>query len=124
MPSKETDVDARLRRICPITPYYSIEAWLYQNLDLVRDACRRRCGRHFALIDEWENDRALLEEVIKPKEQLCVGSTMNEELAKALTSQLAKTLDELGQSFHATVECLEACPGLSEALAETWRIPS
>lgn len=116
----EAAIDRRLRRICPVTPYYSIESWLYQNLEIVRDACRRGCGRHLGVIKAWEDDRSLLDEVIKPKTQLCIGSTKNAELAEAFTSQLADQLYELEQSFHAAIELLGACPALPDALALTW----
>lgn len=120
LPAGEADVQARLRRICRMTPFYSIEAWLYQNTNRVRELCQQRCGKHLELIDGWERDRLLLDEIVKPKKQLCIGSNANHELAEGLTHQLAEDLYLLGQSFHATVERLQTCPGLRDALRATW----
>jgi len=120
LPHGPADVRARLYRICPITPYYSIEAWLYQNTDLARALCERSCGRHLDLIDQWEADRARLDEVLKPKEQLCIGSRHNADLAESFTVAVADATNEAGTSFHETVERLQACPGLPEALRDTW----
>lgn len=123
LPSNDADVEARLLRICPITPYYSIESWLYQNTQYARRLCEQACGKHLDLIAQWEADRAALDELIKPKEQLCIGSRKNAELANAFTNQLADELYLLAQSFHATVERLHSCPGLAAALRATWLPP-
>jgi hypothetical protein len=120
LPLDVAEVDRRLRRICAVVPFYSIESWLYQNTDRARALCQERCGRHVELIGQWQHDRALLDDVVKPKQQLCIGSNENPELAKTLTHRLADELYQLGQSFHATVERLQSCPGLREALRATW----
>lgn len=120
LPSDTAAVDERLSRICPATPFYSIESWLYQSTQRLRELCQQRCGKHLELIAEWEADRARLEEVLKPKEKLCIGSRNNPELAESFTRRLAEDLYLLGQSFHATVERLQLCPGLQAALRATW----
>lgn len=116
----EAAVTERLGRIFPVVPFYSIEAWLYQVTNRARELCSLGCGKHLAIIDGWESDRAALDELIRPKEQLCIGSRKNSELAAAFTSELADTLYLLEQSFHATVERLQSCPGLAAALRATW----
>lgn len=103
-----------------MTPFYSIEAWLYQNTKRVRELCERRCGKHLQLIDGWQRDRRALEEIEQPKKQLCIRNDENHELAETFTHQLADELYLLEQSFHATVERLQACPGLQPALRATW----
>jgi hypothetical protein len=120
LPAGEADVQARLRRICRVTPFYSIEAWLYQNTNRVRELCRQRCGKHLELIDGWERDRLLLDEIEKPKKLLCIQNDENHDLAKGFTHQLAGELYVLGQSFRDTVELLQSCPGLREVLRATW----
>lgn len=120
LPADEADVKDRLRRICALTPFYSIEAWLYQNTTRVRELCQRRCGKHVELIDDWERNRSQLEQIEKPKKQLCIGNDENHELAERFTHQLADELYLLEQSFHATVERLQSCPGLQAALRATW----
>lgn len=124
LPSDDAAIDERLRRICPITPYYSIEAWLFQNTARARDLCQRGCGKHLEIIDEWERDRALLDEIAKPKEQLCFKGRKNHELAESFTAALANEVHEVGKSFFETVERLRDCPGLREALRATWEPPS
>lgn len=123
LPAEEADVQARLRRICYVAPFYSIESWLYQDTDHLHAFCRERCGKHLDLIARWKADRSLLDEVLKPKEQLCVGSRSNHDLAERFTHALAGTLYLLGQSWYATVERLQSCPGLLDALRATWGAP-
>lgn len=120
LPSTETDVQARLRRICRLTPFYSIEAWLYQNTERARVLCQRRCGKHLEIISRWEADRRQLDEFSQPKGHLCFGNHENLELATSFTHELANELYRLGQSFYATVERLQSCPGLEDALRATW----
>lgn len=120
LPADRAAVEARLLRICKVVPYYSIESWLYQNTPRLRQLCQDGCGRHLDLIAQWEGERSRLDEVLKPKEQICIGSRKNHELAATFTHQLADELYLLGQSFHATVERLHSCPDLREALRATW----
>jgi len=122
LPAGEADVRERLRRICLLTPFYSIEAWLYQS-GHVRELCERRCRKHLQLIDRWHRDRSLLDELEKPKELLCVGSNDHRELAQSFDHDLADELYLLEKSFHHTVEHLERCPGLAAALRLTWNHP-
>lgn len=120
LPFDAFEIDRRLRRVCAVVPFYSIESWLYQNTKRARELCQERCGKHVELIGQWQHTRALLDDIVKPKKQLCIGSDENHELAKTLTHQVADELYELGQSFHATVERLQSCPGLQAALRATW----
>jgi len=124
LPLDASEIDARLRRICAVVPFYSIESWLYQNTDRARELCQERCGKHVELIGQWQRDRALLDDVVKPKRQLCLGSAENHELAKSFKHELVDELYLLGQSFYATVERLQSCPGLREALRSTWAADS
>lgn len=124
LPSDASAVQSRLDRICAVTPFYSIEAWLYQNTTCARELCERGCGRHLELIERWERDRGLLDELTRPKQALCIGGRENAELAEGFTAALADALYELGKSFHETVERLERCPGIRDALRETWRAPA
>lgn len=123
LPCGASEVQRRLDRICPVTPFYSIEAWLYQNTTRARELCERGCGRHLELIERWERDRGLLDELTKPKRRLCIGSERNAELAEGFTAALADALYELGKSFHAAVERLQRCPGIRDALRETASVP-
>jgi hypothetical protein len=120
LPFDAVEIDRRLRRVCAVVPFYSIESWLYQNTKRACELCEERCGKHVALIEEWRHRRSFLDDIVKPKKQLCFGSDENLELAKSFTHELADELYQLGQSFHASVERLQSCPGLREALHATW----
>ena len=120
LPLDDAAMGTYLRRICAVVPFYSIESWLYQNTEQACRMCQQRCGKHVQLIRQWERNRELLDEVVKPKQQLCIGSEENRALAETLTHQLADDLYLLEQSFHATVERLQSCPGLADALRATW----
>jgi hypothetical protein len=113
-------VNERLGRVCEVVPHYSIESWLYQSTGRLRELCRGGCGRHLDLIDQWETDRSLLDEVRRPKDEVCVGSSKNRDLAESITRRISAEIHDTRQSFHATVERLQSCPGLREALRATW----
>lgn len=113
------EVRRLLQRLIRVTPFYSIEAWLYQNLRVLRALCEARCGRHLALLDAWSADRAQIDEVTKPKESLCVRDKHNLSLARdqfpaeealAAERSYAETvwalvgLDELQRALEATRE--------------------
>lgn len=113
-------VNDRLERIREVVPYYSIESWLYQNTARLGELCRAGCGKHLDLIEQWQADRTLLDEVRKPKDRICIGSTRNRDLAEGIKRRIAKEIQGAQRSFHATVERLQSCPGLREALRATW----
>ena len=110
----------RLDRVREVVPYYSIESWLYQSTARLRELCQAGCGKHLDLIDQWEANRTLLDEVRKPKDQLCVGSTKNRDLAESISRGISKEIHDARCSFHATVEHIQSCPGLQAALRATW----
>jgi hypothetical protein len=107
----------RIERLLLVAPYWSIEAWLYQNTPVAKRICVREHprGRHRNQFASWEHDRASLDEVEKPKERCCLGAKHNQELAE--TSFPARAVHEAGASFAATVERFRACAPLREALA-------
>lgn len=98
-------------RLVPLVPYYSIEAWLYQNregLDRIAD------GRGKPRIAEPERG---WEEVHKPKAAVgWLGNNHNLELARTLP---CTELHATGRSFTAAVADLRRVPGLVEALQST-----
>lgn len=100
-----SDYDARL---VPCMPTYSLEAWTYQATDRARQLCRsHHRGQDEAMFAVWGEDRAALDEVVKPKEQTCLKDHHNDELAKHVP------LDEViavGKSLQAFVEALRASP--------------
>lgn len=74
--------DARMARLRPLVPYYSIEAWVYQNTSEGARLCRERgCNQHQAHFNEWQRERGLLDEVLCPKGEVCFGAEHNSALA-------------------------------------------
>ena len=61
------ELEGRMKRLYAITPFYSIEAWLYQNTSEALRICDNNCGRHKDQIRSWEADRGSLDEVVSPK---------------------------------------------------------
>lgn len=110
----------RMERIRPLVPFYSIEAWLYQNTTEGAHLCQERgCGRHVELFAEWARDRARLDEVVRPKSEVCFKAERNRHLAEhGFPAQEVFAAD---RSFAATVISLLDCEDLCAAIARTAR---
>lgn len=101
-----------------LCPFRSIEAWLYQNLRVAIDICRREHNEaHVIEIEAWEERRADLDELPAPEEELCLGKTFNLELA---TSGFpASKANDVKKSFAESVDRLVRCDALVRALEDT-----
>lgn len=107
-------------RLQLLTPFYCIEGWLYQNTEQAIALCVEHYqGRHRDRFEQWGQDRGLLDEVAKPKEQVVLAGKHNFELAKQGFPALAVYAG--GKSFAATVDRLKACQGLVKALQPDWQ---
>lgn len=114
------DLDRCMTRLIVLVPFYSIEAWAYQNIRRARELCtRHHGGRHFDQFDEWERDRSAIDEIVKPKDVGCLQSKYNRDLAE--NAFPARKAYDAHASFWATVEALEACDDLRDALRDTWQ---
>lgn len=115
---KDLDAEREIRRLIPLVACYSIESWLYQNTETLVEACKDR-GRYTdaSLARQWAIDRTALDELIRPKESVCVGSEINLKLA----THRFPAMDVYGarKSFHAAVERLRAVDELVDALGRT-----
>lgn len=114
-----TAIERALSRIHLFVPFYSMEAWLYQNLSEAR-----RIGAELGhppdligAIEAWEADRTALDELRDPKGATCLGSKYNRRLAT--TAWPAREVYELDRSFTAAVDGLLACADLGVALEAT-----
>lgn len=117
----EAEVSARMSRLRAMVPFYSIEAWLYQNTDEAKRICLETYrGRDIDQLDEWAADRGLLDEVNRPKEKICLGDQHNLELAR--NGFPTGLVYEVGKSFTATMDALRSCSALAEALAGTYPV--
>lgn len=113
---RETEVPHRLHRLVRLIPFYSIEAWLFQNLEALRRLC---CGspEHTALLTEWQANPASIDDTRKPKEALsCVGSSHNADLARGFPAEQALGA---GASYDASVTRMLESEALLAALAKT-----
>ncbi len=110
-------VPARMARLRRLTPFYSVEAWLYQNTVEARRLCEASCGRHVGRIQGWEAARGEIDEIERPKEALCIGASHNCALAtRGFPADAAFAVEK---SYTAAVEHLLACAELGDALART-----
>lgn len=114
----EDHLAGRMQRLRSLTPYYSVESWLFQNTETAKRICRDRYnGKDVDRFEEWEADRRLLDEVEQPKEEVCFRDAHNLDLA--VRSFPAQLVLEVGKSFTAAVEMLKSCEPLAHALAST-----
>lgn len=122
--SRRPDITAAkamaMSRLIRLTPFYSIEAWLFQNTVEARRLCQKsRCGRHLEKIAGWESARGMLDELPKIKDELpCLEDRHNHQLAA--TSFPYHEAESAGKSYAETVARLRECPDLPAALARTW----
>lgn len=114
------ELDRCMARLIVLVPFYSIEAWVYQNIKRARKLCGdHHGGRHSQQFDDWERDRAAIDEIVKPKEEACLKSNHNRDLAENAFPH--EDAYKAGASFRGTVEALAACDDLRGALRATWQ---
>lgn len=108
-----------LSQLVLLVPYYSIEAWLFQNARVGRRLCLENAscgGAHVEQFDKWEKNRTLLDDEVKPKEMVCFRSDHNQQLASGLDVEAVYWAE---RSLHATANELMACEPLVKALLAT-----
>jgi len=108
----------RLGRLFRITPFYSIEAWLFQNTSVAIAICARNYQhRDIKLFEAWSNNRHELDEIEKIKTQTCLASKHNLELAEM--GFPASIVHGVGKSFAEVVGLLKSSELLVSTLAKT-----
>lgn len=123
---RDVDVEAgrkaALLRLRRLTPFYSIEAWLFQNTVEAERLCQASCGEHLDRIRGWAADRGQLDEYAgedQPKNQLpCIETRDHVALAK--NGYPAADVRAAGKSFAAAMENLRRCRDLRRALRRTY----
>lgn len=116
--ASSADTDRRIARLFLIVPFYSVEAWLYQHTEVALELCRDHYqGRDVERFDAWRQDRASLEEVVQPKDAVCLGATHN--LALAGPRYPADEVYAAERSYTETVHTLLACDDLTALLQKT-----
>lgn len=108
-----------MTRLKQVVPFYSMEAWLFQNTrEAVRLCAEHYRGRDAERFRDWEQDRTSLDEVLKPKEEVCLGAKHNLELASQ--GFPAREVYAAGKSFAMVVQELAQDEDLTEALSRTY----
>ncbi len=115
----ELHARARLARLKTVVPFYSIEAWLFQNTREAIRLCEEHYnGRDVERFQAWAQNRTELDEVLKPKEAVRLGAGHNLELAS--NGFPARDVRAAGKSFAAVIAALSEDAELHAALARTY----
>jgi hypothetical protein len=117
-PRPETTAEKRIKRLRLLMPFYSIEAWLYQNTrEALRLCMEEGCKLCQPKLAKWEQSRASLDEEWQPKKALCLRGKYNSHLASGFP---ASAVYEAGASFtHAMMDLLD-CDELTAKLELTY----
>ena len=104
-----------LERLLTLVPYYSIEAWLFQNSAKLRDELPEADQLTVA---RWQESPHILDDLLKVKDCLGVRDRRNAELARGWP---ARQVYGVGRSFAAVVERWRASEHLARSLRGiTW----
>ena len=109
------NIEAAMKRVLIMVPYYSIESWLYQNTDEAIRICHAQyAGADVAQFEEWETNRKQLDETSKPKDTVCLKDKHNHALAT--TNFPFDVVVSVGKSLKQAVAQFEECTDLQTAL--------
>src|SRR5262249_14795809 len=113
-------IERLMSRIICVFPCYSIESWLYQNLESAKSLCathHRNCD-FLAEFSKWEKDRSCIDEIEEIKYACCLRSKYNKSLAEsAFPTQAAY---DAGKSFKDAVDLGKSSSELCAALQRTY----
>jgi hypothetical protein len=117
-PMSAPEVEILLKRLRLLVPFYSIEAWLYQNIEVAIALCHAHHGGKDAdRLASWRECRHELDELHQPKNELCLQDRHNKELAER--AYPASAVYQAGASFAAAVDSLRESDALCLALRAT-----
>ncbi len=120
------EIDTWLGRLLVFSPCYSIESWLYQNTVEVEARCGaahagspENARAHAMMIRQWAADRTLLDELVRPKDDVlpCVADRWNADLAKGFP---AKDVHKADRSFTEAVKAMSSCDALKDCVRRTY----
>jgi hypothetical protein len=119
-PMPAGEVEERLGRLRALVPFYSIEAWLYQNTKVAIRLCHEHHGgRDVDTFKRWQGQPHEIDELEKPKDVVCLADKHNRELAT--TAYPIQAACAAGTSLANVVHSLRQCGPLLTALAATRR---
>lgn len=103
----EERIERALRRLVAVVPFYTLEAWLYQNAKRATELCHtHHRGEHVDRYAEWERDREQLDEIERPWSVACLGKDHNVDLAQ--NGFPASLVASVGKSYASAVAALRA----------------
>lgn len=109
--------ECALRRLVEVVPYYSVEAWAYQNTQVAREICLAKYGCvDGGRLSQLEADRGWIDEVEKPKDEFALGGAHNLELVESTKFPASRARDA-GKSFASFVRSQRDNTRLMECLA-------
>ncbi|WP_147443657.1 hypothetical protein [Corallococcus sicarius] len=115
----EAQVLRKMARLKRVVPFYSIEAWLFQNTqEAIRLCDLHHGGRDAERFRQWEQERSAIDEVSKPKDQVCLGAKHNQALASV--GFPTREAYGAGCSFAAVVDYFNQDEELRKALQQTY----
>jgi hypothetical protein len=113
-----------MSRLIAIEPFYCIESWTYQHIEVAKRICARSCGKHVDLFNRWENERGALDEIWKlwDSKQLdcCLRKDHNVELTGP--GYPAERVWQAGKSYCEVVHRMLECSDMYAALERTYAL--
>lgn len=98
----------KIEHLALLVPFWSIESWLFQNIDEALRICAEMRPRYDGAIshfERWRDHPHQLDEHERPKDTVSFGSKYNQRLAE--NNFPAKRLRQLGLSFAHTIQRVE-----------------
>ncbi len=114
----EAFIDHTMRKLIHVAPFYSIESWLFANIEMLRSLCS---GKDLPVevtqrLDAWQRDLGEMDRT-KPKGLVPVSTKDYPQLASELKSAALMALDT---SFCDTVLRMGNCSPLIVRLRSSW----
>lgn len=114
--NRGASVDEHMSRLLLLTPYWCVEAWLFQNTEEAGKHCVNPGDQCALRLSAWKADRSKLDEERTPKELLCFRDRHN--LALAGPSFPRDELVLAGKSYAAVVDSMRTCAPLVASLSQ------
>ncbi len=109
-----TFIQEALSRVIHLVPHYSIEAWLFQNIDEAR-----MLGATEPQLNAWQQDRGILDELEKTPEHLpSLRRSGNAHLAETFTNATMRAAIHAGKSLFYEAWKISSNDQLKTALAK------
>lgn len=110
-------LDEVMSKLLVLKPFYCLEAWTYQNFARARALCEELGNPPGSeLLDAWEADPGLLDEVVGVPDVFPLRKHHNVVLTEK--GYPADRIYALGKSFTASVDAALSCKPLLEALSQ------